>query len=69
MLGDEDAAIRNVVRLQEDVGLHVVTDDGRASCNGKPLVDITSAQLITAPWENPPITTRSIVPENSNGGW
>ena len=25
-----------------------VTDDGRASCNGKPLVDITSAQLITA---------------------
>jgi hypothetical protein len=25
-----------------------VTDDGRASCNGAPLVDITSAQLITA---------------------
>ena len=25
-----------------------VTDDGRASCNGRPLVDITSAQLITA---------------------
>ena len=25
-----------------------VTDDGRASCNGGPLVDITSAQLITA---------------------
>ena len=25
-----------------------VTDDGRASCNGKPLVDVTSAQLITA---------------------
>ena len=25
-----------------------ITDDGRASCNGKPLVDITSAQLITA---------------------
>jgi len=25
-----------------------VTDDGRASCNGKALVDITSAQLITA---------------------
>lgn len=25
-----------------------VTDDGRASCNGKPLVQITSAQLITA---------------------
>ena len=25
-----------------------VTDDGRASCNGKPLVDITSAQLIAA---------------------
>ena len=25
-----------------------VTDDGRASCNGSPLVDITSAQLITA---------------------
>jgi hypothetical protein len=25
-----------------------VTDDGRASCNGKPLVDVTSAQLIAA---------------------
>jgi hypothetical protein len=25
-----------------------VTDDGRASCNGRPLVEITSAQLITA---------------------
>jgi hypothetical protein len=25
-----------------------ITDDGRASCNGKPLVDITSAQLIAA---------------------
>ena len=25
-----------------------ITDDGRASCNGKPLVDITSAQLISA---------------------
>jgi hypothetical protein len=25
-----------------------ITDDGRASCNGRPLVDITSAQLITA---------------------
>jgi hypothetical protein len=25
-----------------------VTDDGRASCNRKPLVEITSAQLITA---------------------
>ena len=25
-----------------------VTDDGRVSCNGGPLVDITSAQLITA---------------------
>ena len=25
-----------------------VTDDGRASCNGRPLVDITSAQLIAA---------------------
>jgi len=25
-----------------------VTDDGRASCNGKPLVEITSAQLVTA---------------------
>jgi hypothetical protein len=25
-----------------------VTDDGRASCNGRSLVDITSAQLITA---------------------
>jgi hypothetical protein len=25
-----------------------VTDDGRASCNGRALVDITSAQLITA---------------------
>jgi hypothetical protein len=25
-----------------------VTDDGRASCNGKALVDITSAQLIAA---------------------
>jgi hypothetical protein len=25
-----------------------ITDDGRASCNGKALVDITSAQLITA---------------------
>ena len=25
-----------------------LTDDGRASCNGKPLVDITSAQLIAA---------------------
>jgi hypothetical protein len=25
-----------------------VTDDGRASCNGKALVEITSAQLITA---------------------
>jgi hypothetical protein len=25
-----------------------VTDDGRASCNGKPLVEITSAQLIAA---------------------
>ena len=25
-----------------------VTDDGRASCNGKPLVEIASAQLITA---------------------
>jgi hypothetical protein len=25
-----------------------ITDDGRASCNGKPLVDMTSAQLITA---------------------
>jgi hypothetical protein len=25
-----------------------ITDDGRASCNGEPLVDITSAQLITA---------------------
>jgi hypothetical protein len=25
-----------------------VTDDGRASCNGAPLVDIASAQLITA---------------------
>jgi hypothetical protein len=25
-----------------------ITDDGRGSCNGKPLVDITSAQLITA---------------------
>jgi hypothetical protein len=25
-----------------------VTDDGRASCNGDPLVDITSAQLIVA---------------------
>jgi hypothetical protein len=25
-----------------------ITDDGRASCNGKPLVDITSAQLIEA---------------------
>jgi hypothetical protein len=25
-----------------------VTDDGRASCNGRPLVEITSAQLIAA---------------------
>jgi hypothetical protein len=25
-----------------------ITDDGRASCNGKPLVDITSAQVISA---------------------
>jgi hypothetical protein len=25
-----------------------VTDDGRASCDGRPLVDITSAQLISA---------------------
>ena len=25
-----------------------ITDDGRASCNGKPLVDITSGQLIAA---------------------
>jgi hypothetical protein len=25
-----------------------ITDDGRASCNGKPLVDVTSAQLIAA---------------------
>ncbi|HEX7298050.1 MAG TPA: hypothetical protein VF257_03525 [Solirubrobacteraceae bacterium] len=25
-----------------------VTDDGRASCNGRPLVEITSDQLITA---------------------
>jgi hypothetical protein len=25
-----------------------ITDDGRASCNGKPLVEIASAQLITA---------------------
>ena len=25
-----------------------ITDDGRASCNGRPLVDITSAQLIAA---------------------
>jgi hypothetical protein len=25
-----------------------VTDDGRASCNGRPLVEITSAQLISA---------------------
>jgi hypothetical protein len=25
-----------------------VTDDGRASCDGRPLVEITSAQLITA---------------------
>ena len=25
-----------------------ITDDGRASCNGKPLVDVTSAQLISA---------------------
>ena len=25
-----------------------ITDNGRASCNGRPLVDITSAQLITA---------------------
>jgi hypothetical protein len=25
-----------------------VTDDGRASCNGRPLVEISSAQLITA---------------------
>ena len=25
-----------------------ITDDGRASCNGAPLVDITSSQLITA---------------------
>jgi hypothetical protein len=25
-----------------------ITDDGRASCNGKPLVEVTSAQLITA---------------------
>jgi hypothetical protein len=25
-----------------------ITDDGRASCNRKPLVEITSAQLITA---------------------
>jgi hypothetical protein len=25
-----------------------VTDDGRASCNGRPLVEITSKQLITA---------------------
>jgi hypothetical protein len=25
-----------------------VTDDGRASCNGRPLLEITSAQLITA---------------------
>ena len=25
-----------------------VTDDGRASCNGRPLVEITSSQLVTA---------------------
>jgi hypothetical protein len=25
-----------------------ITDDGRASCNGRPLVDVTSAQLIAA---------------------
>jgi hypothetical protein len=25
-----------------------ITDDGRASCNHRPLVDITSAQLVTA---------------------
>jgi hypothetical protein len=25
-----------------------ITDDGRVSCNGRPLVDITSAQLIAA---------------------
>src|SRR4051794_30669016 len=49
--GSEAADLFLVTRIGAVPGAKLtlrVTDDGRASCNGRPLVDITSAQLITA---------------------
>jgi hypothetical protein len=49
--GSEAADLFLVTRSGSIPGARVtvrVTDDGRASCNGRPLVEITSSQLITA---------------------
>ncbi len=49
--GSEARDLFLVTRSGEVPGAHLtvrVTDDGRASCNGRPLVEIPSAQLITA---------------------
>ena len=45
------ADVMLITRTGSVPGAHVtlrITDDGRVSCNGKPLVNITSAQLIEA---------------------
>jgi hypothetical protein len=49
--GDEARDLFLVTRSGDVPGAALtlrITDDGRASCNHKPLVEITSAQLITA---------------------
>jgi hypothetical protein len=49
--GGEARDLFLVTRSGEVPGAHLtvrVTDDGRASCNGRALVEISSAQLITA---------------------
>jgi hypothetical protein len=49
--GSEPADLFVVQRAGEIPGARLglrVTDDGRASCNGRPLVDITSEQLVDA---------------------
>ena len=49
--GSEPADLFVVQRAGEIPGARLglrVTDDGRASCNGRPLVDVTSEQLVDA---------------------